>query len=205
MRGVYEQNQESCQKMNILTDTLPDCIVSEGKSYPIKTDFRTWIKFTLLLENSAYDIIDIMTEAVILCFADKKRIPPDIVSAVCELVNFCVGDIEPCRNKNTVSAKRIYSFEHDSTMIYSAFRHDYGIDLSVDELHWYEFKALLAGLHKDNLFCEVMGYRSIDLKTIKDKEQRKFYRDMKRKFKLPDMRTDEQKNADMIEELSKVL
>lgn len=190
--------------MNILTSALPKNIVSEGKSYPVKTDFRTWIKFTLLVENYD-DIISVMADACILCFKDKSKMPPDIVSAFRELVNFCVGDAEPVRNKRKASAKRIYSFEHDGAMIYSAFRHDYGINLSVSKMHWYEFKALLTGLHKDNLFCEVMGYRSMDLNTIKDKEQRRFYRDMQRKFRLPDMRTDEQKNADMIEELSNVM
>lgn len=187
--------------MNMLTTALPKSITAEGKSYPIRTDFRTWIKFTLLLE-SYDDIINAMADAFILCFKDKEKIPSDIGAAFCELVNFCVGDIEPKQNKKGGSGKRIYSFEYDSAMIYAAFRHDYGINLSTSKMHWYEFKALLTGLHKDNMFCEVMGYRSMDLSAVKDKEQRKFYRDMQRKFRLPDMRTEEQKNADMIAELS---
>lgn len=189
--------------MNILTGTLPDCAVIGDKSYPINTDFRTWIKFTLLLE-SYNDIVNVMAEAVILCFKDKNRLPPDFVTAFAELVKFCTG-YEKSDKSGKTSGKRIYSFEHDSELIYAAFLHDYGIDLSRANLHWYEFKALLTGLHKDNIFCEVMSYRAMDLSTIKDKEQRKFYRDMQRKFKLPDMRTDEQIEADMIDVLNNVM
>lgn len=190
--------------MNILVDVLPDCAVIGDKSYPLHTDFRVWIKFTLLLERYT-DIIDVMTEACILCFQDKNKIPPDIVSAFGALVNFCVSDSVPGKNKGKTSAKRIYSFEHDSALIYAAFFHDYGINLNTVNMHWYEFRALLLGLHKDNMFCEVMNYRALDLQAIKDKEQRKFYRSMQRKFRLPDMRTDEQKNTDMIDELSNAM
>lgn len=187
--------------MNILVDVLPDCAVIGEKSYSLNSDFRVWIKFTLLLERYN-DIIDVMTDACILCFRDKSKMPPDIVSAFCALVNFCVGDSVPGKNKGKTSAKRIYSFEHDSALIYAAFFHDYSINLNTADLHWYEFKSLLMGLHKDNMFCEIMNYRAIDLKAIKDKEQRKFYSSMQRKFRLPDILTDEQKNAVMIEELS---
>lgn len=189
--------------MNILTDTLPDCAVIGGKSYPVHTDFRTWIKFMHMIENYT-DIIELMTESIILCFKNKTELPPDFGAAFSGLVKFCAGSADGVKGGET-SKKRIYDFEYDSELIYAAFYHDYGINLTTVHMHWYEFKALLTGLHKDNMFCEVMGYRAIELSTIKDKEQKEFYKKMKRRFKLPDMRTEEQKNADMIEELNNAM
>lgn len=190
--------------MNILTDTLPDCAVIGTKSYPIDTDFKTWIKFTQMIEHYT-DIIELMTETIILCFKSKSELPPDLEAAFVGLVKFCVGNETVGGHAGGVSGKRIYDFEYDSDLIYAAFYHDYNINLNTAHMHWYEFKSLLTGLHKDNMFCEIMGYRSIDLSTIKDKEQHKFYKKMKHKFKLPDMRTEEQKDADMIDELCKAM
>ncbi|MBQ8825627.1 MAG: hypothetical protein IJ007_00860 [Oscillospiraceae bacterium] len=182
--------------MNMLTDSLCDHIVVEGVPYPIHTDFRTWIKFTLLLERNE-DAIKTITEALILCFPGKSVLPSSLEETMRALIDFCVGESKESKGKPG-EHKRIYSFEYDHEMIYSAFMHDYGINLTTAHLHWHEFKALFSGLSKDTQFCEVMGYRSVNLSEIKDKTQRKFYRDMKQKFKLPDMRTQEQKEADMI-------
>ena len=41
-----------------------------------------------------------------------------------------------------------------------------------------------------------MGYRAIDLRTVKDKEERKRLKKLKQLYSLPDMRTREQKEAD---------
>ena len=43
---------------------------------------------------------------------------------------------------------------------------------------------------------EIMGYRAIDLSKIKDKEEKKRYKELKRIYALPDMRTQEQKESD---------
>ena len=82
-------------------------------------------------------------------------------------------------------------------MIFSAFWHDYKIDLNeIDYLHWFKFKALFEGLDDKNRFCEIMGYRAIDLNKIKDKEQKKRYRKLQRQYALPDNRTVEEKEQD---------
>ena len=41
-----------------------------------------------------------------------------------------------------------------------------------------------------------MGYRAIDLGKIKDKEEKARYKKLKKIYKLPDMRTEAQKEAD---------
>lgn len=44
-----------------------------------------------------------------------------------------------------------------------------------------------------------MEYRAVDLSTIKDKEQKAFYRKMKQIYRLPDSRSEEEKEAAMID------
>lgn len=83
------------------------------------------------------------------------------------------------------------------TNIYSAFIETYQMDLQeIDYLHWWKFKAMFNSLNKDTKIVEIMGYRAIDLSKIKDKEEKARYRKLKKIYKLPDMRTEAQKEAD---------
>ena len=63
-------------------------------------------------------------------------------------------------------------------------------------MHWYEFKSLFDGLTEDTKFIKIIQYRSVDLNDIKDKEMRKFYIKQKKIYKLPDMRSEEEKEND---------
>ena len=48
---------------------------------------------------------------------------------------------------------------------------------------------------------KVMGYRSVELARITDKEQKKFYRQMKALYRLPDPRSTEEKENDFTRQL----
>lgn len=101
-------------------------------------------------------------------------------------------------NKN----KQIYSYEFDDTYIYGAFKDQYNIDLQdIEYLHWWKFKAMFDCLKDDNKIVEIMGYRAVDLRKIKDKEEKERYKKLKALYKLPDMRSEEEKEADFANEL----
>ena len=51
-------------------------------------------------------------------------------------------------------------------------------------------------MKKQTKLVEIMGYRAIDLSKIKDKEEKKRYKNLKKIYQLPDMRTAEEKEAD---------
>ena len=78
----------------------------------------------------------------------------------------------------------------------------YKIDLQTADLHWWQFKSLFKSLDDNNKICKIMEYRAIDLSQIKDKEQKKFYRKMKALYRLPDLRSEEEKEKAMIESMS---
>lgn len=69
------------------------------------------------------------------------------------------------------------------------------MDLQDCDLHCWKFKALFDILSKGTKIVETMGYRTIDLRTIKYKEGRKRIKKLKELYKLPDMRTKEQKEV----------
>ena len=73
----------------------------------------------------------------------------------------------------------------------------YGIDLQdVEDLHWWKFRAMFNSLTNQCEFVKIMEYRSIDLKDDMPKEQKSFYRKMKRIYALPSMDDeDERTNA----------
>ncbi len=50
-----------------------------------------------------------------------------------------------------------------------------------------------------------MGYRAMDLSKIKDKEMKKHYKQLQEDNKLPDMRSEEEKEEDFAEALWQML
>ena len=185
--------------MNILTDTLPNELIICGKSCPIKNDFRTWIRVAGLINNMAFNDISVLNEILKLVFFE---LPPRLVDAIAAILEFYNPKKGEGNCKAVGERKKVYDFYYDAELIYAAFWGQYNIDLSTRELHWWQFKTLFDNLSEETQFIKVVGYRSVNLETIKDKEQKKFYRRMKRIYKLPDNRTEEQKEQDMVDTLT---
>ena len=172
---------------NILIDELPKII--DGT--PINTDFRVCILFELLMQDKDLNESQKLNLAINLFYSEpvyhnKKAIENMIWFYSCG------------RNlKHESSNKVIYSFEYDAEYIFSAFLAQYNIDLnSIEYMHWWKFRSLFNGLNEDHIFTKIMGYRSINLAEIKDKEMRKYYRNLQFKYRLPDNRTEEEKEKD---------
>ena len=181
--------------MNIITDKLPDSIIVSGSKYPINTDFRAWIKIEELLSGGITE--ENILKMLKLCYVDI--LPANIEIAINEILRFLIGyKDEKASSEPVKRSSPIYSFSHDSNYIFSDFVNEYNINLSTADLHWFVFKSLLEGLPEDCKFMKILGYRSIKLSDIKDKNQKKFYKKMKQLYKLPDLRTEEQKEIDMI-------
>lgn len=174
--------------MNVLKE-LSQSLNIDGRDYEINTDFKVWLEVAEKLSEK--DVFGVFS----LVF---KELPENMYSAFSAVMNFFTGGEKTKGRKG----KAVYDFAFDSELIYAAFWQQYRINLNAVKLHWWEFKALFAGLTTETRFVTVMGYRQIDLNTIKDKKERKFYRDMKRIYKLPDKRSEEEKEADFNAELS---
>lgn len=54
---------------------------------------------------------------------------------------------------------RAYSMDKDSRWIFAAFMQTHGINLEAEDLHFWTFLTLFAGLGEDTFFCKLVGLR----------------------------------------------
>lgn len=198
--------------MNILVDLVPTTVNIDNKEYEINSDFRTSILFELLMQDGTIEEDDKILMALQLYYPD---IPENIKKAIEQMLWFyrCGKDVSSSKgNGKSKGVTQIYSFEYDDDYIYAAFLDQYNIDLQdIEYLHWWKFKAMFKSLKDDNMIVKIMGYRSMDLSKVKDKEQRAYYKRMQKLYEIP-ISKDEQNKLDDItmallsgEDLSKVL
>ena len=131
-------------------------------------------------------------------FADAEAVS----EAIAQMLWFYrCGEPEPAKNA-AEPTKKYYSFYHDAQYIYESFRQAYGIDLS-RYLHWWHFQILFRNLPEDTIFAKIIGYRSMKISSKLPKEQKEFYRKMKRLYALPQDEADGE--AELNQELESVL
>ena len=131
-----------------------------------------------------------MVKALQMYYPD---IPLNITAAVERLLWFYQCGKEGEKGAGVANSKRIYSFEYDSEYIYAAFLDQYGIDLQETNLHWWKFKALFHALKEDNQIVKIMGYRAVSITNKMSKEQKDFYRSMKKQYEIPVSKSEREK------------
>lgn len=192
--------------MNLLLDKLSTILQKRIGNIDFNTDFRIGILFEMLMrdENIKKDIKVI--QAIKLYYPQPQQVK-DFEKAFDDIIWFYTcgkSDFDKKQNKDTKNKnvkqqreEKIYDYEYDDGYIYSAFLQQYGVDLQeIEYLHWWKFKSMFNSLNKDTKIVEIMGYRAIDLGKIKDKDEKARYKKLKKIYKLPDMRTEAQKEAD---------
>lgn len=195
--------------MNILIDLLPDTVIINNNEYEIESNFRTSILFELMFEDRDLRQEELIYNALNLYFPNQK--PQDLKMAIQAIMWFFScgklfneGQDGGQRGGNKV--QKIYSFEHDAEYIYSAFLTQYGIDLQdIEYLHWWKFRAMFNSLNEDLKISKIMHFRSVRIDNKMSKEEKKYYREMKRLYSLPDTRTEEEKEIDFYNALSSIM
>lgn len=156
----------------------PDTIIVNGAEYPVDTDFRTWVQFqAILLSDDSND-----AKAIKICNLMESMSIPQTKEALDAMLQFYAGASTENKTESGGNVQS-YDLEKDSEYIFSAFLDSYGIDLTTERLHWWRFKALFKSLPENCHMCKIMMYRTIDLKKV-PKEQRSFYREMKKRYAL---------------------
>lgn len=184
---------------NMIFGKLPEDVVCGGKSYRIYTDFRIWMKFETILFEEEGEFYTKLPALLKLCY---PVLPDTLEEAVFGMLCFYLGkepeksDVAPAKKQ-----RKLYSFSHDSALIYAGFYQQYGIDLMEEKFHWFQFKALFDGLSDDTKFVKVVGYRATDVSQFKSPEMRGFYHTMKRIYRLPDRRTEQERQAEILSAL----
>ena len=175
--------------MNILIDDIdyPDQVEVNGRSYGIRTNFRHSILFELMMQDDSLDPRTKVRKGLELYY---PVIPEDLSAAVDTALWFYRCGKEETIQQKRMAARRgknqVYCFEHDAGLIYAAFLLAYNIDLQdIRYMHWWRFRALFNSLPRDCEFVRAMEYRSINISDSMSKEQKDFYRKMKRMYALP--------------------
>jgi hypothetical protein len=91
---------------------------------------------------------------------------------------------------------RAYSMEKDSRWIFAAFRQTHGVNLEREDLHFWEFLTLFAGLGEETFFCKLVGARIAVHKGTATKEITEWARSLGDIFYIeqPDNSTPEEKD-----------
>lgn len=188
----------------------PSCAVLSGKKYALNTDFRVWIEIEKLLTANVGESERRARLAAALAMAYPK-LPKNASEAINGMLWFYSAGkndariSEKPREKSKKRYKAVYDFEADFEYLWGAFLSEYGIDLSRDELHWWKFRALLMSLSDECRFSKILAYRCTDTSEIENKEVRRFYEKMKKRFRLPDVRTAEERERETAECLAELM
>ena len=165
--------------MNILIDLLPTKVEIDSTEYEINSNFRTSLLFSLLMEDDDVGEEQKIIQALNLYY---PTIPPDINKAIEKIIWFYkCGKEDKKASSNRNSTEKVLDYNVDADYIYSAFMSQYNIDLQdIEYLHWWKFRALFDSLDENNRLSKIIQYRSMDLSKIKDKQQKKFYKNIKK-------------------------
>lgn len=170
--------------MNILIDKLPESVFVGGKEYLVNWDFRTLILCEMLLfddEIKQEDKIIGILELFYKGFNDKSK----IVEAYKEVINFwkCYKTDKPSTGEG--SGEKLYCYNEDDLLIWSAFKQCYNVDLQdVENLHWFKFKAMFNDLEHSCEFMQAIIYRNTDANKIKEPKERQRIIKIKARYSL---------------------
>lgn len=169
--------------MNILIDELPTTVTIDGKVIPIKSDFKTSLKFSIMLENEEAPERRLY-KTLQMFYPNRKFCKNHVESALKQALSFYSGGkTEEARSGKRQSSTHGFSFSCDAELIYSAFLQVYGIDLQTVNMHWWRFLALFRGL-PDCKFTQIVGIRTMDTSRM-SKDMRQHYEQQKRIWALP--------------------
>lgn len=172
--------------INLLYESLPETIAVDGEDYLVNTDYKYWIELSDALNDTEVDN-EYLANVLKGLFLDKiPQFSGEVFLAIMDFFNGNVKNTKNSENGETEKKKKkVYDFKIDAEYFISAFLNQYNINLFEDDLHWWKFLALFNGLEKCEL-TERIYYRSVDLSTIKSKEERKRIKKIQDKLKLDD-------------------
>lgn len=176
--------------INILYEPFPDSITADGQIFRIQTDFREWLRFADMLADRELT----PEEKAYLC--SKWLEPePEIVteSIIIAMLSFYRADglhpdpPEPDEEDEPEPPHPPYfDWKADAAFLTGDFRRYYGIDLlTVQALHWWEFRTLFEALPDDSRCMKRIAYRSADLSQIKNKAERARIARIQKQIALP--------------------
>lgn len=171
---------------DLLTEPLPT--VWEGRA--IDPDFRHMVRLLNGIRRAESDEerAQLYCEAIQHFFVEPVS-PEALPEAFSSLVRFCQGGADEAQQKQTEassggSSEPLFDYHCDAAYFIGSFQQAYGIDLTVDRVHWWRFQALLRSLPCDTALGRILDFRGADTSEM-DEAHRKYYEAMKERYALP--------------------
>jgi len=179
--------------INLLYDGFPDTIQADGLTYPVRTDFRVWLRFADILTDRKHLTKQDAVTALMSVFARPVMyFSENLIDSIFDFYHADLLDYHPDDDEDDEppppkqERPPVFDWKIDARYILGDFRYFYQLDLiSVEYLHWFKFKALFDSLPEESHCMERIAYRSADLNQIKNDAEKKRIRKIKRAIALP--------------------
>lgn len=148
---------------NVMLDPIP----TMWEGFPIDSDFRIGIQICQIFEDKELLDAERFAQAAGLLFPGIMPELPEQAEAVKWFLSEWNHD-KTSKSKNLV---RVLDYDIDQWRIYSAFRHQYGIDLNTADMHYWQFMGMLTTLD-DCAFTRIIDIRSKKVKPKMPKEEK---------------------------------
>lgn len=145
----------------------PEYAVIDGKEYKIDTSFKTALKcFEIIDDRSITDY----ERALAIIYMLFDFIPQKNLELFLEKAKIFLQ----CGKKENddIKENQDIDFVQDRKYINSSFMSDYHIDLSKEDLHFWQFIEYLEGLTENSSLNRIRNLRNYDLSEIKDDKER---------------------------------
>lgn len=164
--------------ISLLTQDLPCSVEVAGVALDVRTDFRDWIRFALLLSDK--EITDRDKLSLLPCWFVS---PPEIFTALHLMALrgfYAASELDPDRDageeEEPYPGPPCFDWQYDARYVLGDFRHYYGIDLMQESLHWWAFRALFTALPPESRCMERIYYRTADLSLLSEGERKRIRR-----------------------------
>ena len=180
--------------------TYPKYAEVAGVKYAINTDYRVALKCFEVIEDPNICDEERALAVIYLLFGE---VPTDHLDDFLRIA----GDYLRCGEKAETqeSSQKDMDFNADEKYIAASFMSDYQIDLSITDMHFWQYIHLIQGFTERSVMSRVREIRNYDLEELKDPKSRAKMVKAKQAVALPDKFSKaEQEAIDEFEKLFEV-
>ena len=138
-----------------LYERLPDRVKCGRRTYRLRLGFRDVMRMMDTLGRQ--DLLPDARDFLALRCVVRGRLPRDTEALLSAVTQLLFGE------DAETGGERVTSFEQDADLIRAAFWQEYGVNLYRDDLHWFEFQALLRNLPSGSRYMDVLGIRTEEI------------------------------------------
>lgn len=162
-----------------------------GVDYKINTDFKVALECFRIIED---DTIEDEERSLAIIYKLFGFIPDkDLDLFLDRAIKFLqCGET----TEKQLSKEKDLDFFQDEKYITASFMSDYKLDLSKEDIHWWQYINLIQGLTENAILSRVRYIRNYDLSEIKDNKERQKMIDAKNSVALKEKKTKKQLEDD---------